>query len=269
MSPPRQNPAADARGFTLPAQPLHYAARVDSRPAPQLKGMNIMTSVEKPVVIDAADNADACVIWLHGLGADGHDFEPVVPEFSDGLRKRVRFIFPHAPHRPVTINGGMVMRAWYDISEPELTRQPDEKGIRASEKILTDLIDEERAGGIDAGRIVVAGFSQGGAIALHTGLRYPRKLAGILALSTYLPLGDATEKEAAGANHDIPIFMAHGSQDPVIPLSSSEASRAFLTSLGYVIETHTYPMPHSVCGEEIRDIGDWLSRILLWPGRPA
>lgn len=220
--------------------------------------------MEKPVVIEPAGKADACVIWLHGLGADGHDFEPVVAEFNDDLRKRVRFIFPHAPQLPVTINGGMVMRAWYDITEADLSRRPDEKGVRASEKILTELIDAECAAGIDAGRIVAAGFSQGGAIALHTGLRYPKKLAGILALSTYLPLHEAAAREAGEANREVPIFMAHGSQDPVIPLSSSEASRAFLTSLGYAIETHTYPMPHSVCGEEIRDIGDWLSRILLW-----
>lgn len=236
-------------------------------PISQFKGMNNMPTLEQPVLIDAEESADACVIWLHGLGADGHDFEPVVSELTEELRKRVRFIFPHAPHQPVTINGGMVMRAWYDITEADLARRPDERGVRTSEKILTELIDAERINGIDVRRIVVAGFSQGGAIALHTGLRYPMELAGILALSTYLPLHGAIENEAADANREIPIFMAHGSQDPVIPISSSEESRAFLTSLGYVIETHTYPMPHSVCREEIRDIDDWLSRVLLWRKR--
>lgn len=224
--------------------------------------------MEKPVIIQPEEKADACVIWLHGLGADGHDFEPIVPEFSDALRNRVRFVFPHAPQQPVTINGGMVMRAWYDITDADLARRPDETGVRSSARILTGLIDSEIDGGIEPARIVAAGFSQGGAVALHTGLRYPEKLAGILALSTYLPLHESTETEASDENRDIPIFMAHGSQDPVIPLASSEASRAFLTSLGYDIETHTYPMPHSVCGEEIRDVEDWLSRILLWRKRP-
>ncbi|HEY5701383.1 MAG TPA: carboxylesterase [Gammaproteobacteria bacterium] len=223
-----------------------------------------MSSQDKPIVIQAQGAADASVIWLHGLGADGHDFEPVVAEFSNEIRQRVRFIFPNAPQQPVTINGGMVMRAWYDITETDLARRPDEQGVRASEMILSGLIESEIDAGISSDRIVVAGFSQGGAIALHTGLRYGKKLGGILALSTYLPLHEATEKESSGANREIPIFMAHGSQDPVIPLSSSESSRAFLTSLGYVIETHTYPMPHSVCGEELRDIEDWLSRTLLW-----
>ena len=225
-----------------------------------------MSIVEKPIVVDARGDADASVIWLHGLGADAHDFEPLVPELGDELRERVRFVFPNAPHQPVTINNGMVMRAWYDISEADLARRPDEKGVRASGKILAELVDAEVDGGIDSRRVVVAGFSQGGAIALHTGLRYPKRLAGILALSTYLPLHEATRKEAGEANRGIPIFMAHGSQDPVIPLSTSEASRAFLASLGYAVEVHTYPMPHSVCGEEVRDIDNWLSRILLREG---
>ena len=220
--------------------------------------------MEKPIVIEPAGAATASVVWLHGLGADGHDFEPVVAQLGESLRQCVRFIFPHAPHRPVTINDNMVMRAWYDVTEAELTRQPDEDGVRASEKILCDLVKSEIDAGIAPERIVLAGFSQGGAVALHTGLRYPQALAGIMALSTYLPMHQATSDEASEANRKVPIFMAHGSQDPLIPLSSSEASRAYMTSLGYVVECHTYPMAHAVCGEEIRDIEDWLSRNLLW-----
>jgi phospholipase/carboxylesterase len=226
--------------------------------------------MEKPIVLEPAGQPTASVIWLHGLGADGHDFEPVVAQLSDGLRQCVRFIFPHAPHRPVTINGNMVMRAWYDVTEAELTRKPDEDGVRASEKILRDLVKSEIDAGIAPRRIVLAGFSQGGAVALHTGLRYPDALAGIMALSTYLPMHEAIRDEASEANRKVPLFMAHGSQDPLIPLSSSEASRAYMTSLGYVVECHTYPMAHAVCGEEIRDIENWLSRTLLWsPAAPG
>ena len=223
-----------------------------------------MSEIEKPLVVEAKKQADASVIWLHGLGADAHDFEPIVPELGDELRERVRYVFPFGPHRPVTINGGMVMRAWYDIADTDIARRADEDGVRESGDILRRLTDAEVDKGIPSERIVLAGFSQGGAIALHAGLRYSKPLAGILALSTYLPIHDGTRKEASKANHSLPIFMAHGSQDPVIPLSTSEASRGFLTELGYVVECHTYPMPHSVCAEEVRDIRDWLSRVLLW-----
>jgi phospholipase/carboxylesterase len=231
------------------------------RPSPEKYNMPAM---EKTIIVESGGPATASVIWLHGLGADGHDFEPVVAQLGEGLRQCVRFVFPHAPHRPVAINGNMVMRAWYDVTEAELTRRPDEDGIRASEQILCDLVEGEIDNGVSPARIVLAGFSQGGAIALHTGLRYPHALAGIMALSTYLPLHDAAKNEASDSNRKVPIFMAHGSQDPLIPLSSSQASRAYMTSLGYVVECHTYPMAHAVCGEEIRDIEDWLSRILLW-----
>jgi phospholipase/carboxylesterase len=156
------------------------------------------------------------------------------------------------------------MRAWYDISDSDLAGRADEKGVRDSAEILSALVDAEIQDGVGPRRIVLAGFSQGGAIALHTGLRYPQPLAGILALSSYLPLHQDTREEASAANRKVPIFMAHGSQDPVIPLSTSESSREFLTRLGYVVECHTYPMPHSVCAEEVRDIRDWLSRILIW-----
>ena len=228
-----------------------------------------MSKIEKPLIIEPREKAGASVIWLHGLGADAHDFEPIVPELGEELRSRVRFVFPFAPHRSVTINGGMVMRAWYDISDTDLTRRADEDGVRASAAILSDLVDAELQSGVRPGGIVLAGFSQGGAIALHAGLRYPQPLAGILALSSYLPLRDATRREASEANRKVPIFMAHGSQDPVVPLSTSESSREFLTGLGYVVETHTYPMPHSVCAEEVRDIRDWLSRVLIWSGSPG
>ncbi len=223
-----------------------------------------MSQIEKPLVIEPKGRTSASVIWLHGLGADAHDFEPIVPELGEVLCDSVRFVFPFAPHRPVTVNGGMVMRAWYDVADTDLARRADEEGVRESGKLLSALVDTEIKNGLSSNRIVLAGFSQGGAIALHAGLRYPRPLAGILALSTYLPLHQAAREEASDANRSVPIFMAHGSQDPVIPLSASEASRDFLTSLGYVVECHTYPMPHSVCGEEVRDIRDWLSRTLIW-----
>ncbi len=225
-----------------------------------------MSQIERPLIIEPEGDASASVIWLHGLGADAHDFEPIVPELGDELRSCVRFVFPFAPHRPVTINGGMVMRAWYDVSDTDLARRADEKGVRESGDILSAMVDVEVQNGIPTDRVVLAGFSQGGAIALHTGLRFPQPLAGILALSAYLPLREPTRQEATDANRKVPIFMAHGSQDPVIPLSTSETSRKFLTDLGYVVECHTYPMPHSVCAEEVRDIRDWLSRILIWSG---
>ncbi len=223
-----------------------------------------MKGLEKPLVVEPKREASASVIWLHGLGADAHDFEPIVPELGDDLRSRVRFVFPFAPHRPVTINAGMVMRAWYDISDADVARRGDEKGVRESGEILSAMVDAEIERGVSPERVVLAGFSQGGAIALHTGLRYPRRLAGILALSAYLPLHEPTRSEASEANRNVPIFMAHGSQDPVIPLSISERSREFLTGLGYVVECHTYPMPHAVCAEEVRDIRDWLCRVLIW-----
>lgn len=228
-----------------------------------------MSEIERPLIIEPEEKAGSSVIWLHGLGADAHDFEPIVPELGGELRSSVRFVFPFAPHRPVTINGGMVMRAWYDIRDTDLSRRADEGGVRESGEILSALVDAEIRNGITSDRIVLAGFSQGGAIALHAGLRYQRPIAGILALSGYLPLHDATRKEASEANRKVPIFMAHGSQDPIIPLSTSESSRDFLTALGYVVECHTYPMPHSVCAEEVRDIRDWLSRVLIWSRIPG
>ena len=221
-----------------------------------------LETLDSPVVVEPSRPATAAVVWLHGLGADGHDFEPVAAEIARGGLDDVRYVFPHAPVRPVTINGGMAMRAWYDITGPELDRRADEEGVRESAGIARALVGEQIARGIAGERIVLAGFSQGGAIALHAGLRFPFRVAGILALSTYLPAAKSLAAEAHPSNRDVPIFLAHGSQDPVIALALSERSRAAMADLGYVVEVHTYPMPHSVCAEEVRDIANWLQRVL-------
>jgi phospholipase/carboxylesterase len=197
---------------------------------------------------------------MHGLGADGNDFVPVVPELELPPAP-IRFVFPHAPMQPVTINGGMVMRAWYDISDAAVRRE-DERGVRASQARVEKLIEREKRRGTKASRLVLAGFSQGGAIALHTGLRHAERLAGIMALSSYVPVADKLAAEASAANRDAPIFMAHGTQDPVIPFQLALQSRELLASLGYSAEWHEYSMPHSVCPEEIADIGAWLRRTL-------
>jgi phospholipase/carboxylesterase len=202
---------------------------------------------------------ELAVLWLHGLGADGHDFEPIVPEL--GLRFAVRFVFPHAPVRPVTINGGMAMRAWYDILGFERGSREDAAGIRSSAAAVTELIDREIARGMPSERIVLAGFSQGGAVALQTALREPRPLAGVLALSTYLPLAATLASERSTENAGIPIFMAHGTADSVLPLSLAESSRRALEALGYAVDWHVYPMPHSVSPEEISAIGAWLAAL--------
>jgi len=201
------------------------------------------------------------VIWLHGLGADGHDFEPIVPEFGLPDSLAVRFVFPNAPLRPVTINMGMRMRAWYDIFQLGGGAE-DEAGIRSSQDLLESLISREVKRGILHNKIVLAGFSQGGAIALQTGLRHAERLAGVLALSTYLPLSKTLEKERAAANSDLPIFMAHGEYDDMIPLDRAARSRDALQALGYAPEWREYPMPHSVCPQEIADIAAFLLRIL-------
>ncbi len=212
------------------------------------------------IEVETDANPAHAVIWLHGLGADGNDFVPVVPEL--GLRTPVRFIFPNAPVAPVTINGGMAMRSWYDILVMDLVRHEDAAGIRASEAAIQKLIARENARGIPTSRIVLAGFSQGCAMTLHTGLRLPEKLAGMVGLSGYLPLIDTAQAEHLPANADTPIFLAHGLYDPVVALARAEASRAALQSLGYTVQWHTYPMPHSVCLEEIQDIGAFLRDVL-------
>lgn len=201
------------------------------------------------------------VIWLHGLGADGHDFASIVPELGLPQSLALRFVFPHAPVMPVTINAGYMMPAWYDIAYPGLGQEEDEAGIRASQEIVEQLIVREEERGIAPSRIVLAGFSQGGAIVLHTGLRFSRRLAGVLALSTYLPLKKSLSAEASPANAQLPIFMAHGARDTVVPPPLAETSRDFLIQSGYPVEWHEYEMAHSVCPAEIADVGAWLRRV--------
>lgn len=220
-----------------------------------------MTQDPETVEIESTSSPDAAVIWLHGLGADGHDFEPVVPELRLPSRLRLRFVFPHAPVRPVTINMGMPMRAWYDILQMGGGKE-DEAGIRASQALVQALIEQEKGRGVNPRRIVLAGFSQGGAIVLQTGLRHPERLAGILALSTYLPLAGKLAAERSAANRDLPVFMAHGTQDPMIGIARARESRAALEALGYPVQWKEYAMAHSVCGEEIADIAAWLLRLL-------
>ncbi len=224
-----------------------------------------MTQLLDAIEIETAPNPSATVIWLHGLGADGNDFAPIVPELRLAGAPAIRFVFPHAPMMPVTINNGHVMRAWYDVSFGDLegtTRRADEKGVRASQAQVGGLIEREIGRGIAARNIVIAGFSQGGAIALQTGLRYPQRLAGIMALSTYLPIGDSLAAEASPENREVPIFYAHGTHDQVIPLAMATASRDKLTGAGYRVEWHEYPMQHSVCAEEVGAISAWLSEVV-------
>jgi len=208
-------------------------------------------------------NPTHSVIWLHGLGADGHDFAPIVPELRLPESLAVRFVFPHATIQPVTINGGMAMRSWYDILTQNLVKREDEAGIRASERAIQALIARENARGIPSDRIVLAGFSQGCAMTLHTGLRLPAKLAGLMGLSGYLPLLDMADNERHSANLETPIFLAHGTHDPVVVLARAEDSRAKLNALGYKVQWHTYPMQHSVCAEEIHDISRFLQSVLI------
>ena len=216
----------------------------------------------KAIEIETRPNPSHSVIWMHGLGADGSDFVPIVRELKLPPLG-IRFIFPHAPMRPVTINGGFVMRAWYDIVVQDLVRQEDERGIRESEELVAQLIEKEIGRGIPADRIVLAGFSQGGVITLQTGLRYPKRLAGLLALSCYLPLAGTLEKERSGANQDVPVFIGHGTGDDIVPLKRGTEARDTLARLGYKPEFHQYPMPHSVHPDEIDDIGAWFQRTLL------
>jgi phospholipase/carboxylesterase len=214
------------------------------------------------IQIDSAPNPSVAVIWMHGLGADGNDFVPIVRELNLQNCPGIRFIFPHAPTMPVTINGGNVMRAWYDILGTDLVRREDDAGLRKSQEAIAQLIANEKARGIAADHIILAGFSQGCAIALQTGLRYPEKLAGLLCLSGYVPIHTTLAAERSPANQATPIFMAHGRADPVIPIHRAEQSRDLLQSLGYSVEWHEYMMPHSVCEEEIEDIGNWLRQLL-------
>lgn len=224
--------------------------------------MNIRPRDEPSVEIETGRQPSASVIWLHGLGADGHDFEGLIPELHLPAQPVLRFVFPHAPYRPVTINGGYVMRAWYDIAMAERGFEQNAEHIRESEKILQGLIENEIRRGIACERIVLAGFSQGGAVALHAGLRYPRPLAGILSLSAPVPFVERLMAEIHPANAAVPIFMAHGTDDSMIPFAMAEESRQLMKARGLSLEWHTYVTGHSVVPDEIRDIARWLENVL-------
>jgi phospholipase/carboxylesterase len=207
----------------------------------------------------------ASVIWMHGLGADGNDFVPIVQELDLSGAPEIRFVFPHAPMQPVSINNGYVMRAWYDVKWGDLegrSKQADEKGVRASQAAITQLIENEVSRGVASEKIVLAGFSQGGAVALQTGLRYASRLAGVMALSTYLPLAETFEHEATAENRGTPVFMAHGTDDNVVPYQMGIRSRDLLVQHGYAVQWREYPMQHSVALEELRDIEAWLKAAL-------
>jgi len=221
-----------------------------------------MSELLPAIEIETKPKPSHAVIWLHGLGADGNDFVPVVKEMKLPPLG-IRFVFPHAPMRPVTINGGFVMRAWYDIAYQELAFKEDERGLRESQKLIEDLIARENARGIPSSRIVLAGFSQGGVMTLQVGLRLPKRLAGLMALSAYLAMSPMIEVERNAASNSVPIFMGHGIADNIVPLALGTMSRDTLIKLGYEVEWHQYPMPHSVCAEELADIGAWLRRVLL------
>lgn len=216
-----------------------------------------MTAILPHITLDSGKNPGFSIIWLHGLGADGEDFVPIAEELT--LPVAVRYIFPHAPRRPVTVNGGFVMRAWYDISGNDISARQDDAGIRASQADIESLIAQEMARGIAPDHIFLAGFSQGGAIALHTALRQMTPLAGVLALSTYLPLGDTAASESTAASRQTPVFMAHGRSDTVVPYPLGALSRDALLDLGYTVSWHDYAMAHSVNEAELRDIEAWLS----------
>lgn len=221
--------------------------------APEWQDQPLLEAVE----VSSGPNPSAAVVWLHGLGADGHDFEPLVPHLAWPGAPDIRYVFPHAEVRPVTVNGGMAMRAWYDIVSLAGARNHDEAGIMKSVDQAWALVQRERERGIPANRIVVAGFSQGGAIALQMALRYPDRLAGLVALSTYLLLEDRLPGEASVANRDLPVFFGHGTADPMVPLQLGRAAADRLVKMGYPVEWHQYPMPHSVCPEEVSHLAAW------------
>ena len=216
----------------------------------------------EPVIIETGASPIGSIIWLHGLGADGHDFEPIVPELRLPADLPLRFVFPHAPVRPVTVNGGMRMRAWYDILSFDGDGRSDETGLLESTALLLDLVDQEIDRGVDPGRIVLAGFSQGGAVVMHAGLRYPTPLAGLMLLSTYMPLPGRFTAEVVNGNAkqplSVPLFMAHGSFDPVLPLALGKESAQLIREAGYDVDWHEYPMAHGVCPDEIVAIRGWL-----------
>lgn len=221
-----------------------------------------MTELLDNIEIETAPNPTIAIIWMHGLGADGNDFVPLVRELDLAGLPGIRFVFPHANTMPVTINGGYVMRSWYDIVGTDLVKREDEAGLRASQLQVEALIAREKARGIPASRIILAGFSQGCAMTLQTGLRHPEKLAGLMCLSGYVPLSATVPTERTKESLETPIFMVHGSHDGVIPVARAHQSRDLLQSMGYQIEWHEYLMQHSLCQEEIDDIGAWLKKVL-------
>ena len=221
-----------------------------------------MSTLLETIELDSAPNPSVSIIWMHGLGADGNDFVPLIKELDLRGCPGIRFIFPSAGTMPVTINNGYVMRAWYDILVSDLVRREDESGLRASQQQIEALIAREKARGIPANRIILAGFSQGCAMALQTGLRHAEPLAGLMCLSGYLPLADKTASERAPASVQTPVFMAHGTADPVVSIDRAQQSRDLLTGMGYKVEWHEYRMQHSLCQEEIDDIGAWLKKVL-------
>ncbi|ORU93934.1 MAG: carboxylesterase [Cycloclasticus sp. symbiont of Poecilosclerida sp. N] len=222
-----------------------------------------MQNTRLPSIISNPSSPIRCsVIWLHGLGASGNDFAPIVPELNIQEELGIRFVFPHAPRMPVSINGGAVMPAWYDISEMDLMKRADSAGIEQSSATITDMINDEIASGLEPSKIVIAGFSQGGVIAIDAGIRFPSTLAGIMALSTYIPMRDSLPNAEETGNGNIPIFYGHGDYDGVIPLQQAESSRQFLESSGYSVNWKSYPMEHSVCPEEISHIRTWLTHAL-------
>ncbi len=225
--------------------------------------------VTPPVEVETAPNPIASVILLHGLGADGHDFEALVPELGLPRDLAVRFVFPHAPMRAVTINAGFIMRAWYDILPDAGNFRENSQHIRESQEIVHVFIQRELERRIPASQILLAGFSQGGAIALYTGLRYPQRLAGLLILSSYLPVPSSLAQECHDANRDIPIFMAHGEDDPIVPLARASESRKCLQHNGYAVDWRTYPMAHAVCAAELADAASWLTRLFVERGWAA
>jgi phospholipase/carboxylesterase len=221
-----------------------------------------MTILLENIEIDTAPNPTVAIIWMHGLGADGNDFVPLVRELDLAGLPGIRFVFPHADQIPVTVNGGYVMRAWYDITNADLARREDEGGLRRSQLQVEALIAREKARGIPAGRIILAGFSQGCAMTLQTGVRHPEQLAGLMCLSGYLPLATTVAAERSEESLGTPIFMVHGHSDGVIPIARAEQSRDLLQSMGYQVEWHAYPMQHSLCQQEVDDIGAWLKKVL-------
>ena len=218
-------------------------------------------SSEKAIIVDPSEAPTGSVIWLHGLGADGNDFLSIVPELKLPDTLPLRYVFPHAPMRPVTINFGYVMRAWFDLVSPQLDQRIDEEGIRASIQLVTKFIEQEESLGIPSERIILGGFSQGAVIALCTGLCFPKKLGGVIALSGALPLAERVFSESSEENRDLPIFIAHGTEDPVVPFVLGETTQAALKQQGYPVTWHHYPMPHTVCPDEINDIATWVKKI--------